>query len=398
MRLSNRFPLIISAMIFLTAVAPFPTLAEEIKVGVILPLSGKLARFGEIERDSFLMAVEEINGAGGIHERMIDLIVEDTASRPETGRSAIKKLISEDKVVVVGGGCSSPVTYEAAALAQEEEIPFLVNTASADKITEMGWEYVFRLNPPVSRYPVALTSFLKDVARVRTAAILYEDSHFGRYGLKKFLRMCKKSSFKVVMRRAYETDRVDFKPLLIRLVKKRPDTVYLVAHGTETAMIMQQAMELNFNPRLTVWRAPGLTIPESYGYAGPASEYLFSPALWSPNLPYPGAKDFYDKFFERFNTAPDYHGAEAYAAMHVIADALKRAKPLTPKDVRETLADTNMMTVFGPVRFISYGKKARQNLPLTLLLQRIGGGLEVVWPKKVATERYVCPVPKWSER
>ena len=127
-------------MIFLPILAPSPALAQEIKVGVILPLTGKLARFGEIERDSFLMAVEEINGGGGIHGRMIALIIEDTASRPGIGRLAIKKLISKDKVVVVGGGCSSPVTYEAAVLAQEEEVPFLINTASANKITEEGWK------------------------------------------------------------------------------------------------------------------------------------------------------------------------------------------------------------------------------------------------------------------
>lgn len=385
-------------MIFLPILAPSPALAQEIKVGVILPLTGKLARFGEIERDSFLMAVEEINGGGGIHGRMIALIIEDTASRPGIGRLAIKKLISKDKVVVVGGGCSSPVTYEAAVLAQEEEVPFLINTASANKITEEGWKYVFRLNPPVSEYPRALTSFLKDVARVRTAALLYEESPFGRFGLKKFLRMCKRSGFKVVMRRGYEVDRVDFKPLLIRLIKKKPELVYLVTHATDTSMIMHQAMELNFNPKLFVWRAPGLTIPGSYRYAGHASEYLFSPALWSPHLPYPGAKDYYDKFVERFNSTPGYHGAEAYAAMHVIADALRRARSLTPKDVRDALSKTDIMTVFGPVKFISYGKKAQQNLLTTLLVQRIGRRLEVVWPEAIATKRYVCPVPKWNER
>ncbi len=163
-------------------------------------------------------------------------------------------------------------------------------------------------------------------------------------------------------------------------------------------MIMQQARELNFNPKLFVWHAPGFTIPGSYKYAGDASAYLFSQGLWSPDLPYPGARNYYDKFFETFDSPPDYHGAQAYAAMNVIAAALKRSKSLTPKDVREALANTDMMTVFGPVKFISYGKKTQQNMLSTLLLQRLHGNFKVVWPKNIATQKYVFPLPGWEER
>ncbi len=399
MKRSIRLLFVLSVIIILLITAASCTAsAQEIKVGVLLPLTGKLSRVGGIERDSFVMATEEINNADGIHGRKIELIIKDTASKPENARLALNKLITEDKIIVVGGGCSSPATYEAAALAHKKKIPFLINTASADKITEEGWKYVFRLNPPVSEYPKTLTAFLKNVARVRTTAILYEDSFFGRFALKKFLRVCKTSGFKIVMRRGYAANRVDFKPLLIRLVKKKPDFVYLVTHAADTAMIMQQAKELNFSPKLFVWHAPGLTTPESYRYAGEASAYLFSQGLWSPDLPYPGAGNYYDKFFEIFGSPPDYHGAQAYAAMNVIADALKRSKSLTPKDVRAALANTDMMTVFGPVKFISYGKKAQQNMLSTLLLQRLQGNFKVVWPKNIAKEKYVFPVPGWEER
>lgn len=389
---------ILFVIIFVITAVPYTASAQEIKVGVLLPLTGKLSRVGGIERDSFMMAIEEINNADGIHGRKIKLVIRDTASKPENARSALNKLITEDKVIVVGGGCSSPATYEAAALAHEKKIPFLINTASADKITEEGWGYVFRLNPPVSEYPKSLTSFLKNVARVKTTAILYEESFFGRYAVKKFVRVCKKSGFKIVMRRGYAADRVDFKPLLIRLVKKKPDFVYLITRAADTAMIMQQARELNFSPKLFVWHVPGLTIPGSYRYAGEASAYLFSQGLWSPDLPYPGVRNYFDKFFETFDSHPDYHGAQAYAAMNVIADALKRSKSLTPNDVRAALVNTDIMTVFGPVKFISYGKKTQQNMLSTLLLQRLQGNFKVVWPKNIATQKYVFPVPGWEER
>ena len=80
-----------------------PVCAEEgIKVGIVLPTTGSLAKFGEIERDAFLMAQEEINAAGGINGKKLDLLIEDTTGRPEVGRSVVEKLITKDKVVMVG--------------------------------------------------------------------------------------------------------------------------------------------------------------------------------------------------------------------------------------------------------------------------------------------------------
>ena len=83
----------------------------------------------------------------------------------------------------------------------------------------------------------------------------------------------------------------------------------------------------------------------------------FPPPCGPPPSPYPGARAYYDNFVDRYGSPTEYHGAEAYAAMFVIADALKRTKSLSPEDVRNALAKTDMMTAFGPVKFVSYGKK-----------------------------------------
>ena len=98
---------------------------------------------------------------------------------------AVKKLIVQDEVVVIGGGFSSSVTWVTSNLAEKHKVPFLINTASADKITEMGRKYIFRLNPPTSEHSKTLETFLSKVARVRSAAILRENTPFGNYGSKK---------------------------------------------------------------------------------------------------------------------------------------------------------------------------------------------------------------------
>jgi len=375
-----------------------PAFADRIKVGVVLPLTGKLAKFGEIEKKSFLMAVEEINAADGVNGKQIDLIIEDTTGKPEVGRSAIEKLISRDNVIAVGGGYSSSVTWATTAIAQQSKVPFLVNTGSADRITEQGWKYIFRLNPPVSEYRRAFASFLEEVANdVKTVAILHENSLYGQSGSKKFVKKCKRMGLKVVMKEGYEASAIDFKPLLIKATAKHPDLVYIISY-IDASLLMRQSKELNFNPKLFMGNAAGFTLPKFQKNAGPASDYVFLATLWAPSVPYPGAKEYYDKFVAKYDVPTEYHGAQAYAGMYVIADALKRAKTLTREGVRDALATTDMMTAFGPVKFISYGKKTQQNKLPTFLVQWINGKLETVWPKDVSTRKYVYPVPMWDQR
>ena len=373
--------------------------ADTIKVGVVLPLTGKLAKFGEIENKSFLMAVKEINAAGGVNGKKIELIIEDTTGKPDVGRSAVEKLITQDKVVVLGGGYSSSVTWATIAVAQQNKVPFLVNTGSADKLTEQGWEYIFRLSPPVSEYPGGFASFVKNVATdLKTVAILHENSLFGQSGSKKFVKQCEKLGLKVLMKEGYEAGAIDFKPLLVTVKAKKPDLIYMISYIMDASLLMRQSKELNLNPRLFVGGAAGFTLPEFKKNAGAASEYVYSATLWTPSVPYPGAKDYFNKFMAKYGTPTEYHGAEAYAAMYVIADALKRAKSLTRDAVRKALVETDMMTVFGPVKFISYGKKNQQNKLPTFLVQWIDGKLETVWPKEVSTKAFVYPTPKWSKR
>ena len=97
------------------------------------------------------MALDEINKTG-VKGKKIELLREDDTGKPDIARSAAEKLLTKDNVVMLGGGYGSSETYAIAGVAQQKKIPFLINTGSADNITEQGWNYIFRLNPPVSEY------------------------------------------------------------------------------------------------------------------------------------------------------------------------------------------------------------------------------------------------------
>jgi branched-chain amino acid transport system substrate-binding protein len=365
---------------------------ETVKVGVILPLTGGQAAFGEIEKNSFEMAVEKVNAAGGINGKKLELLFEDDTGKPEVARSAAEKLISKDKVVMLGGGYGSSETFAIAGVAQQNKIPFLVNTGSADKITEQGWDYVFRLNPPVSAYPQALESFLTEVVKPQSVAILYEDSAFGTSGSKDFAATAERLGMKVVLMEGYSKGGVDFKPLLVKVKQANPDLVYMISYVMDASLMMTQSMELRITPKLFVGGAAGFTLPEFVKNAGKAADMVYSATLWYETLPYPGAAEYFAEYSKRFNKPTEYHGAEAYAACQVIADALKRAKSFAPGDVKTALSETKMETVFGPVQFVSYDKKINQNKLPTYLVQWIEGKLELVWPKDLASKPFVYPI------
>lgn len=373
--------------------------AETVKVGVLLPLTGAQAKFGEIEKRSYEMAAEEINAKGGVNGKKIELLFEDDTGKPDVGRSGVEKLISREKVPVITGGYSSSVTAASAPVAQQFKVPFVICTGSADDITEKGYDYVFRINQVASEYPNAVESFLKEVAKdVKTVALLYENSAFGQSSSKSFEGDANRLGLKIVVKEGYQAGAIDFKPILTKVKAANPDMIYMVSYVMDASLLMRQSKELRINPKMFVGGGAGFTLPEFAKSAGDAANGVFSATLWIETLPFPGAKEYFNKFKKKFGSDTEYHGAEAYAAMYVVADALKRAKSITPKDVRDALAKTDMKTAFGPVKFVSYGKKTQQNKLDTYLVQWQKGELDAVWPKSAATKKYIYPTPPWDKR
>jgi branched-chain amino acid transport system substrate-binding protein len=339
-----------------------------IKIGVLLPLTGAQANFGEMEKNSFEMAREEINTAGGINGRQLEFIYEDDTGKPDVGRAGAEKLITVDKVPMVTGGYSSSVTFAAAAVAQQNRVPFLVCTGSVDKITEpeafnLTLEdannfYIYRLNPPVSEYASGLEGLLAEVVKPKSVFILHENTAFGTKGAEAFQKSCEKLGIEVKGTASYSSGTVDFKPILANAKKAEPEMMYMVSYVMDAALLMKQSRELNFKPNLFVGAGAGYTMPAFKENAGPASKGVLSATLWHQTLPIPGATDYFNNYVAKFGgDGPDYHGAEAYAAAYVVADVLKRSENTSSESLKAALDQTDMMTAFGPVKFTAYGPK-----------------------------------------
>ena len=210
---------------------------------------------------------------------------------------------------------------------------------------------------------------------------------------------CDAHGVNVVLAEGYQAGGVDFKPILQKVKSLRPDIVYMVSYLMDASLLMRQSKELDLNAQAFIGGGAGHTLPEFLQNAGDASEYCIPPRSGRRRRSTPGAKEFFDNFKKKFGKEPDYHGAEAYAA------ALRsRGRPqadeerLTPEDLRTALAETDMMTAFGPVKFISWDQFTNQNRMETLVLQVIKGKYETVWPQEAASAKYVYPVPRWRDR
>jgi branched-chain amino acid transport system substrate-binding protein len=366
-------------------------------VGIILPLTGHLADYGAMEKQSFDMALDEINGGGGVKGRKLVFLYENDTGKPEVGRLVAQKLISEDKVVMLGGGYSNSVTYAVAEVAQQKRLPFLINSGPADNITEQGWDYVFRLSPPASEYFSGLESFLAQVVKPKTAAIIQENSIYGSNSAKFFKKSCKNLGIDVLMVKGYKQGIANFKPILSKVKEVNPDIVYMSSHIMDGALLMKQARQIRIVPKLFIGGTAGFTLPEFAQYAGIASEKLITPTPWHQAIPLPSAENYFTRFKDRYNKNPDYHGAEAYAAAYVIKDALQRARSFAPHDIKQSLKETRLMTLLGPVRFTSYDSKINQNKLTSYVVQWQSSRLKLIWPRHLANADYAFPVDWLSE-
>ena len=367
--------------------------AESVTIGIPLPLSGNLKEFGMMMKNSFEMAQASVNEAGGINGRPVNIVFSDDEGQVASVKPAFDKLVAAKPVMLVGGYASDP-TYLMANLSENKGLPFLICTASADKITQKGWKNIYRLNPPVSEYTKGLEDFWIKIYKPKSMAIVYENSMFGTSGAIRMIEFCQEKAIEIRAEIDYDRTKATapgyLRSVLASLTEDPPDVIYMVAYLNDAVALVKQIRELNINS-LLCGAAGGFTLEEFIIRAGGAANYLLTAALWSEQVRYPGAGEYYNQYTERYSKSPDYHGAEAYSALLVAAEALRRSKSFSPQDIRDALNQIYMMTPFGPVKFYSYEEFERQNSVNPLVLQIINGKFETIWPLDAASARFVLP-------
>jgi branched-chain amino acid transport system substrate-binding protein len=380
---------------------------DTLKIGAPQPMTGPDAPFGDKFQKAYSMAVDEINAKGGVNGKKIEVIIEDHQAKNPLAATVAEKLITQSQVLVLTGGRASGQAVEIASVAQRLKTPYMVDHPSADIITSKGFEWVFRNNPTGSIYPEAFNKFISEVpdAMPKSAAVIYDNTVFGKTIANSIMSFLKSKNVPIVNDEAYPVNSLDFKPIMTKVRGNNPDYVLLVAVSTTDAILMtRHAKEMGLSPRAYVGYGGGFGVVDFAKQLGGLSENVYSSAAWSGNPNDAATKEFYDKFKAKYGFLPKEHEVEGYAAIYIIADALKRVK-LTgnleaDRDaVRQSLLGTDMTTVFGKVKFGNWegplgDKYTNQNVNSrehSVLAQWRNGELLNVWPKANAETAYVFP-------
>ena len=370
---------------------PIGDASEPVVVGV---LHSEKFPYATMMKNSFEMALEVINKEGGIKGRPLKLVYANDQGKRKPGEKAVTDLVAKTGAVMLAGAYQSSNTIYMARVADKLERPFLVCTAADDRITQRKWKNVYRLNPPAQGYTKGLEDFFLKKIKPKSMAIIYENSPYGTSGAMRMMWFCRGNDIDLRGIEPYHKERLRpdyFKRIVARVKEEAPDVIYMVSYLNDAALLTKTIKESKINS-LLVGGAGGFTSEKFINKAGDDANNLLTATLWTPQLGYPGTKEYYNQYIKTYSIPPDYHGAEAYSALLAAADALKRAESFRPESIRSALDSTDMVTPFGPVNYKSYKKYERQNSLPTQVLQIIDGKFECVWPEMLATTRFIPPV------
>jgi len=355
-------------LVFLVGTAALHA-ADPIKLGEYASLTGKEAGFGQTSHQGVVLALEEINVAGGVLGRKLELVYEDNQTKPGESATVVKKLISRDKVVALIGEVSSGRSLEAAPIAQAAKIPMGAPASTNPKVTQTG-NYIFRVCYIDSYQGTVMARFAKEDLKARRVAILSSVSNAYSLGLAKFF----KDTFipeggEVVTEKNFSEGDKDFRAQLTAVKAAGVDAVFVPGYYTESALIVRQARDLGLT--LPFFGGDGWEDEQLLKIGGEALNGCYYSTHFSAENTDPIVAAFTAKYKARWNNeAPGAFSALGYDAVYVIVDAIRRAGTTDGPALRDALAATKDFPGISGVTTINKDRNASK--AATIIVVRDG--------------------------
>lgn len=385
----------------LLSAAAFAAPVGTVRLGAVVPLTGRFASGGAQVRTGYEMAVEDLNARGGIRvggqQLRVELLVVDDESDPTKTVSRMEAL-AQQEVTAYLGGFGSDLHAAAAAVAEKNRIPYCGVAFALWSIHQRGFKYLFSPFPKspdmaIETYRM-FNGYLPPDQRPRKVAIFAERTDWGREIANLWSVRSAEFGYQVVSRGEYTVGTRDMSDLILRAKAAGAELVLGVPTPPDGITLVRQMKELDFNPRAYLLvRAPDA--PAWSQSLGKDGDFTLLIPGWHYAAKFPGVSELNSKHQQRFGRPADVLVGPAYACVQVVADALQRAGSLDRERIREAMASTNLRdTVVGPVRFRPDGTSP----VTTVVVQWQAGRQELVWPRQFATRPLAYPATPWRTR
>jgi branched-chain amino acid transport system substrate-binding protein len=353
---------------------------DTIKIGVTQPLTGAFAASGNYVTQGAKIAEEEINKAGGVLGKKIQLIVEDNKSNPTEAVATAEKLINGDKVPVLLGAWSSTLTLAVMPKLEEYKVPMVVETSSSGKITTSGNPYIFRISPTSQMEAQAFTPLVKKLG-IKKADFLATNNDFGLGASKEFSEMLKKEGVEVNAVETMDPKATDLSAQLTKIKTSGADTLFVTTAVEQATLILKQAKDQQV-PQRIITTGGSVSPDQLIAQAGEAANGSYHLVFFTPWFPEAVKNpDVAKKFVELWNAKGNNvggltEGFRGWDGLYTIVEGIKAAGKPEADAITKALWGVKVHGINGDIAFIKQGpegKESAQNVPSVYLVKIDGG-------------------------
>jgi len=323
--------------------------AEEVRIGVVTPLTGDVATYGESVKNGAVLWMEEVNAKGGLLGGKVVFLINDDRNLPAETANIVNKLVAQ-KVHVILGSVASKCTLAGVPIAQAAKIPMISPTSTNEMVTKAG-DFIFRACFIDPFQGTVMAKYAFQNLKAKSAAILYDLGNDYTKGLaENFKKSFEALGGKIVASETYGVGESDFSAQLTRIRSAKPDVLFLPDYYSTVGLQARQARQLGITA--TFLGADGWDSSELVPIGGSAMEGGLFSNHYAPGSKDPVAEAFYNNYTKRFGAPPDGFAALSYDACLIIGNAITKAGKLDSQAIRDAMAATKeLKAVSGTLTF-----------------------------------------------
>ena len=334
-----------------------------IKIGVVTPLSGTYAPIGQQVKMGLELATKEVNAAGGIMGRKVELIFEDEEANPAVATQKAEKLFQVSNVDFLTGTVNSGSTLAVGQLAERNNKLIATTVSFADSITgDKCSPNVFRVNARAGMQSAALAAWLAKDKPNANVFFIGPDYEMGRSTVAAFKKAAEEKGAKSVGEIFAPLDNKDYSPYFGQVRAAKPNVIYTSVAGNDTVRLLTQMSEYGVNKGVTLVGAAGTVTSQNITAIGSAAEGYVTGVGYSAKAETPANKKFLTSFQAEFKTAPDLYGTDSYGLIYFYKAAVEKAKSTATDKVRAAMKDLEWATPQGMKKMRAGDHQAMQEM------------------------------------